>query len=245
MVLDDDGAEEALQRIVAEAPWLIEATWTPITKNQSLKLFARRFAKYYGEEYGQEVVLAIDHSRKRPDFTLVNVSRKIHVVEIKAAGHAFGNRDWDRLHNYLEAFDSFSELNAELMADFPDGWVVDLICDSVKIRDRDKRAAYEHWQQKNRIKTSTWEDFLKRAVTANQEFLDAQDEVREQALTIADERSSGMNAVSLFSNCGSRGTSGSRPPASSSRDLGTRRETPRGCQCSTTPTLFPCRATLG
>ena len=188
-VLDDDGAEEALQRIVAEAPWLIEATWTPITKNQSLKLFARRFAKYYKKEYGQEVVLAIDHSRKRPDFTLVNVSRKIHVVEIKAAGHAFDNRDWDRLHNYLEAFDSFSERNAELMADFPDGWVVDLICDSVRIRDRDKRAAYEHWQQKNRIETSTWEDFLKRAVTANQKFLDAQDKVREQGLTVADERS--------------------------------------------------------
>jgi hypothetical protein len=166
-VLDDDGAEEALQGIVAEAPWLIEATWTPITKNQSLKLFARNFAEHYKRHYGQEVVLAIDHSRKRPDFTLVNVSRKIHVVEIKAAGHAFGNRDWVRLHNYLEAFESFSETNAELMADFPDGWVVDLICDSLKIRDRDKRAAYEHWRQKNRIETSTWRDFLKRAVTAN------------------------------------------------------------------------------
>lgn len=35
-VVREDGDEPALQRIVSEAPWLIDPTWTPITANQSL-----------------------------------------------------------------------------------------------------------------------------------------------------------------------------------------------------------------
>ena len=186
-VLDDDGAEDALQGIVAEAPWLIEATWTPITKNQGLKLFVRRLAAFCREKHGTDVVLAIDHSTKRPDFTLVNVNRKIHIVEIKAAGHTFGNADWDRLHNYLEAFESFAENNAELMSDFPDGWIIDLVCDSVSIANRDMRAAYERWQEKGRIERTRWDDFLTRAVKANEEFLSAQEGVREKASNIRGE----------------------------------------------------------
>ena len=85
-VLEEGGAEDVLQRIVAEAPWLIDATWTPITANQSLKLFARKFAAYYKQQrpQGEEVTFSIDHPGKRPDFTLVNLSRKLHIVEIKA-----------------------------------------------------------------------------------------------------------------------------------------------------------------
>ena len=185
-VIADSAAEDTLQGIVAEAPWLIEATWTPITANQGLRLFARRFAEYYKRKCGAEVTLAIDHGTKRPDFTLVNVSRKIHIVEIKAVGHRFGNRDWDRLHNYLEAFDAFTKENARLMRDFPDGWIIDLVCDSVHVRDRDKRAAYENWTRKGRISQTNWNDFLARATQANEAFLEAQDRVRKKEASISE-----------------------------------------------------------
>ena len=66
-VLEEGGAEDVLQRIVDEAPWLIDATWTPITANQSLKLFARKFAAYYNQQHGEEVTFSIDHHGKRPD----------------------------------------------------------------------------------------------------------------------------------------------------------------------------------
>lgn len=46
-VLREEGDEPALQRIVSQAPWLIDPTWTPITANQSLGLFARGFAAFY------------------------------------------------------------------------------------------------------------------------------------------------------------------------------------------------------
>lgn len=184
-VLDEGAAEDVLQGIVAKAPWLIEATWTPITTNQSLKQFARKFAKYYKAKHDEEVTLAIDHGTKRPDFTLVNVGRRIHVVEIKAAGYRFGNRDWDRLHNYLEAFDAFARRNEQLMREFPDGWIIDLVCDSMGISDRDKELAYEHWKQQNRVSQTNWDDFLARATQANEAFLDAQDRVRKRKASIA------------------------------------------------------------
>ncbi len=180
-VLGEGGAEEVLQRIVADAPWLIEATWTPITANQSLKLFARRFAVYFKEQHGEEVVFSINHGGKRPDFTLVNLSRKLHIVEIRAVGHHFANADWDRLHNYLAAFRDFFVENRELRSEFRDEWVVDLVCDAVRITDRDKESAYKYWQEtKSRIERISWNDFLARAVQANETFLDAEDRIRTE-----------------------------------------------------------------
>lgn len=179
-VIEEGGAEDALQRIVAEAPWLIDPTWTPVTANQSLKLFGRAFAAYYGKRHGEDVAFSIDHDGKRPDFTLVNLSRRIHVVEIKAVGHRFGNSDWDRLHNYLEAFRDFFDDNPQLASDYPDEWVVDLVCDDAAITNRDKNAAYTHWRDVGRIVRISWQEFLERAVRANEKFLDAEDRVREE-----------------------------------------------------------------
>ena len=181
-VIDDDAAEDVLQNIIAQAPWLVEATWAPITANQGLKLFVRRFEKYYHERTGQDVTLAITHQATRPDFTLVNMGRKLHIVEIKAVGHSFGNDDWDRLHNYLEALEAFFAENSSLLQEFPDGWVVDLVCDELSITNRDKRKAYELWKDREqRIERIAWNDFLARAIKANEEFLNAQDLVREEA----------------------------------------------------------------
>ncbi len=53
-VIGSDPDESDLQTIIADAPWLIEPTWTPITVNQSLKLFVRRFEKYYFDQYNEK-----------------------------------------------------------------------------------------------------------------------------------------------------------------------------------------------
>ena len=127
------------------------------------------------------MVFSIDHGGKRPDFALVNLSRRLHIVEIKAVGHRFANADWDRLHNYLEAFRDFFVENRELASDFRDEWVVDLVCDAVRITDRDKNTAYRYWRDAaSRIERISWNDFLARAVQANETFLDAEDRVREE-----------------------------------------------------------------
>ena len=181
-VLKKGGPEDVLQRIVAEATWLIDATWTPITANESLKLFAKRFNTYYQQQSkGEEDPFPIDHASKRPDFTLASLNHRLHIVEIKAVGHRFNNADWDRLHNYLEAFQKFFEANPELASSFSEQWVVDLVCDDVGITDRDKKTAYTHWRDtEHRIAQISWTDFLTRAVRANETFLDAEDRVREE-----------------------------------------------------------------
>ncbi len=188
-MIDDQSAESVLQNVIAEAPWLIEPTWTPITVNQGLKLFLQRFEKYYQDRSGEDVTLAIRHVNKRPDFTLIHMGRKLHIVEIKAVGHLFGNEDWDRLHNYLDAFSEFFEKNKNLAGEFQDGWIVDLVCDEVHITERNMKLAYQYWRdQEGRIERISWDDFLARAVKANEEFLNAQDQVRDQAAQLSKER---------------------------------------------------------
>lgn len=186
--IDDDACESALQRIITNAPWLIEATWTPITFNQGLKRVKTGFEKYYFDRTGENVTLemAINYQGKRPDFTLIHMGRKLHIVEIKAVGYSFKDADWDRLHNYLEAFDNFFRQNTVLAHEFQNGWVVDLVCDHVNINDRDKYLAYESWKKtKGLIEQISWNDFLARAIKANEEFLNAQDRVREEEVSIS------------------------------------------------------------
>ncbi len=187
-VIQNNADESALQGIIASAPWLIEATWTPITVNQGLKQFVTQFKNYYSKHFCKNIDLAIDHENKRPDFTLIQMGQKLHIVEIKAVNHTFNNQDWDRLHNYLEAFHDFFAENTELSNIYQNQWRVDLVCDDVKITDRDKNNSYEFWKNRNRIEQITWGDFLARAARANEEFLDIQDRVRRKAQSIQAKR---------------------------------------------------------
>jgi len=187
-LIHNDPDESDLQSILTDALWLIEPTWTPITINQSLKQFKRGFESYYYKKFQEKVSLAIDHGRKRPDFILANMSQKLHIVEIKAVGHTFNNNDWDRLHNYLDAFEKFFSSHRKLEQKFEGGWVVDLICDSVNITDRDMVRAYDWWTKEKKIIKISWEDFLTRATIANEQFLDVQDRVRDEADRLSGER---------------------------------------------------------
>ncbi len=180
-VIQNSTDESVLQEIIASAPWLIEATWTPITVNQGLKQFVKQFKNYYLKYHGESIDLAIDHQTKRPDFTLIHMGRKLHIVEIKAVNHVFNNEDWDRLHNYLDAFQMFFKSNRELSEIFQDQWVVDLVCNELKITDRDKNRSYKSWKDEGRIEQISWVDFLTRATTANEEFLEIRDRVGKEA----------------------------------------------------------------
>ncbi len=156
--------------------------------NQALKLFVRQFEDYYQKQTGENVTFAIDHQLKRPDFTLVHMGQRLHIVEIKATGHIFGNEDWNRLHNYLRAFEDFFKKHEQLSREFPNGWIVNLVCDSVKITDPDKNMSYENWKEfRHKIDLVSWNGFLMRAITANEKFLNAQDRAREEETRLSDE----------------------------------------------------------
>ncbi len=179
VVADPTSDEAALQKILTEGPWLISATWTVISINQGLKTFKSAFEAFWKKRTGKPVTLAITYEGKRPDFTLISLDGLLHIVEIKAAGHAFGDADMDRLHNYVEAFQEFFKANVSLNNEFSRGWRIDLIANSVKIKDRFMRATFEALSKEQIVVRTTWDDFLLRAKKTHEEFLDLRDAAKK------------------------------------------------------------------
>lgn len=171
-------AEERLQEILAKAPYLIDPAWSAVTKNQSLRTFKTVFEREWKKTTGDDVELTIDYENKRPDFVLAYVGGQLHIVEIKAPGHAFDNHDFDRLARYVRAFRDFAERHGEILSDFPHGWQIDLVADSVNISDPDKQESFASFEARDEVVQITWGVFLKRARTAHEEFLNAREKAR-------------------------------------------------------------------
>lgn len=174
-IIDVSMDENQFQALIAHAPWLIEPSWTVITKNQSLKNFKHAFEKYWKRTHGTDVVLAIDKEAKRPDFTLVSIDGLLHIVEIKKAGHAFDDTDFDRLINYVDAFDQFFKENQETVAEFYRAWRIDLVADGEKLKKSSNRHAFGGFVDSGRVKRMSWRDFLTRAKKVHEQFLDVHD----------------------------------------------------------------------
>lgn len=174
-IIDVSMDENQFQALIAHAPWLIEPSWTVITKNQSLKNFKHAFEKFWKRTHGTDVVLAIDKEAKRPDFTLVSIDGLLHIVEIKKAGHAFDDTDFDRLINYVDAFDQFFKENQETVAEFYRAWRIDLVADGEKLKKSSNRHAFGGFVDSGRVKRMSWRDFLTRAKKVHEQFLDVHD----------------------------------------------------------------------
>jgi hypothetical protein len=178
---DTNSDEAVLQKIITEAPWLVHATWTVITINQSLKSFKSAFEAYWKKRTGETVALAITNETKRPDFTLVSVDGLLHIVEIKAADHAFDDNDMERLQNYVDAFEEFFKSHKEFNNEFHRGWQIDLVADDVKLTDKFKKQAYRRLEENEILVRSPWDDFLLRAKKSHEAFLDAASAVKKRS----------------------------------------------------------------
>ena len=180
-VIDNPAVVEGhLQKLIQRAPWLVRPDWSVITQNQSLKTFRARFAKFWHEQTGEGIEIAIMFETKQPDFTLVHIGQQLHIVEIKKPKHAFANKDYERLQNYLETFEKFFGDNKDLVSVFPDGWVVDLVTDRVNITDTTSARAYKSAVKENQVRQVTWNDFIGNAVRAHEEFLQAYDDAQQE-----------------------------------------------------------------
>lgn len=180
-IVHGDYQESDLQNLIARAPWLIEPTWSVISKNQQLKTFKAGFENFWKKRTGEDVNLAITFEKKKPDFTLVSVGHTLHIVEIKKSGHEFDDADHERMINYVYAFREFFENNKSLKAEFPQGWQIDLVADGVKLRNLSNRSSFEGCEQRGEVKRTSWHDFLTRAKTAHQQFLDINERLDEVA----------------------------------------------------------------
>lgn len=172
-VIDGNNKEGAFQDLLAKAPWLIKPAWTVITQNEALKTFRDRFQVWMKKEKKTDVVLAIGHEDKRPDFTLVSIDGLLHIVELKKAGHDFDDTDFARLHNYVEAFDEFFENHPGIAKEFPERWRIDLIADGEKVKQAINRTAYNALKAAGKVKRISWYDMLNEAKKVHEQFLEA------------------------------------------------------------------------
>lgn len=171
-ILDTKSDEGTLQRMIEKAPWLIDHTWTVISMNESLKTFAAAFRKFWKEKTKKDVTFSIGWSTKKPDFILISLGHALHIVEIKAPGHKFDQKDMERLAPYLSAFEEFFEKNSGLAEEFHNRWKVHLIADGTNLK---KSPMSEHsfrlYEGKELLERISWYDFLHRAKTTHEEFL--------------------------------------------------------------------------
>jgi hypothetical protein len=169
----ESAAESDLQELLARAPWLIEPTWSVISKNQALRTFKVGFEAFWKAKTGEEIALAIGLETKRPDFTLIDVGHQLHIVEIKAARHQFDDADCERMLNYADAFDEFFAAHPGLKIEFPLAYQIDVIADGENLSKPNNRRAYASLIEKKVVVRTTWHDFLTRAKIAHEAFLEA------------------------------------------------------------------------
>lgn len=174
-IIDVSMDEDQFQILIASAPWLIDPSWTVITKNQSLKTFKNAFEKYWKQKTGNDISLAIDYQTKRPDFTLVSIDGMLHIVEIKKANHDFNDTDFGRLHNYVEAFEEFFEANKGTVADFHRGFRITLVADGEKFSNGMNKRAYQSLVSAKTVVRTPWRDFLTKTKKVHEQFLDIHD----------------------------------------------------------------------
>lgn len=173
ILADPPHPEMALQKIIAEAPWLIEPTWAAITSNKGLTSFTKALQKHLKKETGSDVLLTFEDSIKRPDFILISVASMMHLVELKKVGHAFDDNDADRLLPYFEWLDDFFANNKELVQEYARGYRVDLIADDVKLNKPANKQALKSHEKDGKFRRRSWFDFLSRATNAHKQFLEA------------------------------------------------------------------------
>ena len=186
IVYGDGFSEADLQKLIEQSRWLIEPTWSPISEDVSLKTFKKSFEHFWRKQYPDfdQVILGTgldDYSTKRPDFTLVEVGQVLHIVEIKARGHAFANADFDRLFRYVDAFERFFAANPSIALNFARGWQIELVADGVNITDVQKRKLYQTIVEEKRVVRTSWDEFLDRAKRAHQVFLQVSEEYLRRA----------------------------------------------------------------
>lgn len=178
----DEVEEAELQGLLSRAQWLIDPTWTPLTANQGLKTFKAQFEAFYRKTRGETVELDIGDGAKRPDFVLADIGHALRIVEIKTPGHVFDNTDFERLSNYVHAFNDFFERHGWCMVSFSHGWVIDLVADEVRLTDRNSDLLFRELVDDGKIRPINWDDFLFRTREAHSAFL----RVREKMLEYED-----------------------------------------------------------
>lgn len=171
---DKNTKELQLQKLIEDAPWLINPEWAPVTKNQTLETLRREFENYYEEKTGKSISLSdFDNPDKKPDFVLLNHDNRAQIVEIKRPKHELTNEEMDRIieyHNLMKKFlkdPSHADFRKKIANDF----TITLVCDEIKLTGA-QEGAYDGYESQKKLTRVRWSSFLLRVKEAHSDFLE-------------------------------------------------------------------------
>lgn len=181
---NEDTREDSLQKLIEDAPWLINPEWAPVTTNQTLRTLRSEFEKYYKKKTGKAISL-MDFSTpgKRPDFVLTTQEGEIQIIEIKRPGHKLTNNEMERIVSYHEQMDEFinTPANKELIKAIT-GFHITLVCDDLTLSGSPK-AAFDGYLGSRDMTHINWRSFLAKTRALHQDFLDEAERQRRHIAT--------------------------------------------------------------
>ena len=168
----DDTEENDLQRLITDAPWLVNPEWAPVTENQTFASLRRGFEKYYEDKTGQSISLSdFQESGRRPDFVLSSQEGTVQIIEIKKPGHRLSNPEMERIVTYYDNIEAFLQDpgNEEFGKYFRD-FHITLVCDSLGLSGS-QRAAFNGYRKDQKLTHMNWKAFLLKSERVHQDFL--------------------------------------------------------------------------
>ncbi len=182
----DDTDENDLQQLIADAPWLINPEWAPVTENQTFTSLRREFEKYYEHKTGCSISLSdFQETGKRPDFVLSNQEGTVQIIEIKKPHHKLSNSEMDRIVTYYQNMEAFLEDpgHTKFRTHFPD-FHVTVVCDELALTGS-QRAAFEGYLSRKKLTHMDWAAFLLKSEQVHQDFLSEARRQRDTSPAVA------------------------------------------------------------
>ena len=182
-----DSGENDLQQLIADAPWLINPEWAPVTENQTFASLRREFENYYKSKTGDSISLAdFRETGRRPDFVLSSQEGVVQIIEIKKPHHRLSNTEMDRIVTYYENMDAFLQESGhdQFRKHFRD-FHVTVVCDSLGLSGS-PLAAFEGYRARGKLTHMDWAAFLLKSEQVHQDFL-SEARRQRQAKSVAPE----------------------------------------------------------
>ena len=168
----EDTRESDLQQLIADAPWLVNPEWAPVTENQTFVSFRREFELFYERQTGRPISLgSFRQTGKRPDFLLASQERTAQIIEIKKPRKVLTDEELDRIGSYHDVMEAFlGDAGSWFLTHF-NGFQMTLVCDELALSGF-RRAAFRGYCETGRLTHLNWATFLLRTERVHQVFLD-------------------------------------------------------------------------
>lgn len=164
--------EAELQRLIEEAPWLVNPEWAPIAYNQKFETLKTELESYYKSKTGDDLHIAdLKNPTKKPDFVLHNHNDLLEVIEIKRPLYAFANSDFERMYRYYDTLKDFVNLpGSDAFNRVYRNFKITLVCDKIGLTGPYK-GTFELMVQTGSLTHINWTNFIARTEEAHQDFL--------------------------------------------------------------------------